>query len=239
MFLLVSAVLVVLSSCAAEPGDDTQAPSSEDADEQASIFIPECSPNPCLNGGTCAETLLGFACSCIGGFSGARCDVAPGGPPVAQPPVFPPLFPTAHTLAFNVQQTFDGIVPAAGDITSVTVTVNGATCAPGACTAAVPAGGSATVVVRLAVRAGGVRPLPVLRSWGDCATTNSSFTHVVNPDQTSTVAWTSTFSNLSADRTCTANFAKAASFWFHLPFNGPSVAKAEPAQFCDFVVNPI
>jgi hypothetical protein len=237
----IGAALVVFSACAADTsntGDESQSP-ADGLDEQANIIFSECTPNPCTNGGTCTDTLIGFQCSCIGGFTGTLCDVAPTGQPPAQPPVLPPLFPSDHKLSFNVQQTFEGIVNSPADITGVTVTVNGQVCAPGACTTTVAAGASATVQVRLAVRSGAPKPLPMLRSWGDCIASTTSFEHIVNADQTSSISWTSTLGNLDADKTCTASFAQAATFWFHLPALGPSVAKAEPAEFCDFVVNPI
>lgn len=34
-----------------------------------------CSPNPCMNGGSCAEEAAGFVCACPDGFTGTRCEI--------------------------------------------------------------------------------------------------------------------------------------------------------------------
>jgi uncharacterized membrane protein len=34
-----------------------------------------CSPNPCLNGGSCTNTTTGYTCACTGGWGGATCTV--------------------------------------------------------------------------------------------------------------------------------------------------------------------
>jgi formylglycine-generating enzyme required for sulfatase activity len=36
-----------------------------------------CSPDPCLNGGTCTVAGAGYTCACVGGHTGTDCDVAP------------------------------------------------------------------------------------------------------------------------------------------------------------------
>jgi hypothetical protein len=73
------AALTMLVGCGADDGlSDQQAP-----DEQANILVSECTPNPCGSRGACTDTLLGFQCTCTGGFTGARCDVAPGQTPPA------------------------------------------------------------------------------------------------------------------------------------------------------------
>jgi hypothetical protein len=48
------------------------------ADPQARIFGvgTSCSPNPCLNGGTCVDLWLGNRCDCRAGFTGAQCQTA-------------------------------------------------------------------------------------------------------------------------------------------------------------------
>ena len=38
------------------------------------IDIDDCSPNPCLNGGACADAVRGFTCTCASGFVGAQCE---------------------------------------------------------------------------------------------------------------------------------------------------------------------
>ncbi|KAJ8901028.1 hypothetical protein NDN08_004890 [Rhodosorus marinus] len=35
---------------------------------------PDCSPNPCRNGGTCSETSTGYRCTCPAGTLGTRCE---------------------------------------------------------------------------------------------------------------------------------------------------------------------
>ena len=37
----------------------------------------ECASNPCLNGGRCSNRLNSYVCTCIGGYSGTRCENAP------------------------------------------------------------------------------------------------------------------------------------------------------------------
>ena len=34
----------------------------------------DCSPNPCLNGGTCVDKPCGFQCECTFGYEGSRCE---------------------------------------------------------------------------------------------------------------------------------------------------------------------
>ena len=36
--------------------------------------IDECSSSPCQNGGTCADKVNKFICSCAAGYTGARCE---------------------------------------------------------------------------------------------------------------------------------------------------------------------
>lgn len=225
-------MLLALTGCGADDG----LTDAEAADEQASIFLTECAPNPCANGGTCSDTLLSFECSCVGGYTGTLCTVPPGQPPVTQPPVFPPLFPTAHNLQLNVPQTLPTIVAQPEKLLGVTVSVNGQACAAGTCTVPVAAGATATVDV--SVRVTQDAALPVLRAWDGCAQTPSTFEHQASADGTYTLRWTTTFANLASDQTCSANFAHAAFFWFHLPAFGPSVAQATPSQYCDYVVDP-
>ena len=35
--------------------------------------IDECSPNPCQNGGTCADGVNNYTCACVAGYSGYNC----------------------------------------------------------------------------------------------------------------------------------------------------------------------
>ena len=37
--------------------------------------IDECSPNQCLNGGSCTDQQNGFTCVCAAGFSGNLCEI--------------------------------------------------------------------------------------------------------------------------------------------------------------------
>jgi hypothetical protein len=223
---------MILAGCGAD-GSEAE---SQTSNEQANIFITECTPNPCGNGGTCADTLLGFECSCIAGYTGALCNVPPGPAPVPPPPAFPPLFPSSHTLQLNVPQTLPSIVAQPEKLLGVTVSVDGEPCAGGTCTVPVAAGAVATVDV--SVRVAQDAALPVLRAWDGCAQVPSAFEHLAFADGTYTLRWTTTFSNLDSDRNCSANFAQAAFFWFHLPAFGPSIAQASPAQYCDYVVDP-
>ena len=34
-----------------------------------------CSSNPCMNGGTCVDSIAHFTCTCDEGFTGATCDM--------------------------------------------------------------------------------------------------------------------------------------------------------------------
>ena len=43
-------------------------------------FYLACNPNPCNNGGTCAEANGEAKCTCAEGFSGDTCDVPAGKP---------------------------------------------------------------------------------------------------------------------------------------------------------------
>jgi hypothetical protein len=230
------ATLVALGGCAADGSDGADKLDTDEPDQQANILFSECAPNPCANGGTCADTLLGFECACAGGFTGARCNVAPGAPPSVQPPVFPPLFPSNHKLHLSVQQTLPFILSKPEMLLGLDVTVNGQPCAGGACDTIVAAGADATVVVSVSLVSGA--DMPVLRGWNGCTGSSSSFEHVPLADDSNTLKWTTTFSNLDADKSCVADFALAAFFWFHLPAFGPSDAQAAPAQFCDHAVHP-
>jgi hypothetical protein len=231
------AALVVLGGCAADGADAAENLEGDEADAQANILFTECTPNPCANGGECTDTLFGFECACVGGFSGTLCDVAPGTTPPAQPPGFPPLFPTTRNLQLSVPQTLPFIVSKPEMLLGVNVTVNGQPCAGGVCNTSVAAGASATVVVSVSLASGA--DMPVLRGWNGCTGTSSSFEHVPLSDNSNTLKWTTTFSNLDGDKSCTADFAHAAFFWFHLPAFGPSDARATPTQFCDHAVHPM
>ena len=37
-------------------------------------YINDCSPNPCLNGGSCNDLVNGFTCNCSAGYDGATCN---------------------------------------------------------------------------------------------------------------------------------------------------------------------
>ena len=37
------------------------------------VYINECSPNSCMNGGICTDLVNGFSCSCIAGYNGDDC----------------------------------------------------------------------------------------------------------------------------------------------------------------------
>ena len=45
------------------------------------IAVTGCSPNPCLNGGTCDEVDSGFECTCESGFTGDVCEIPPSTSP--------------------------------------------------------------------------------------------------------------------------------------------------------------
>lgn len=34
-----------------------------------------CQSSPCLNGGVCVDSVIGFSCNCVSGFGGSKCDV--------------------------------------------------------------------------------------------------------------------------------------------------------------------
>ncbi|PIO37052.1 hypothetical protein AB205_0118580 [Aquarana catesbeiana] len=40
------------------------------------INIDDCEPNPCLNGGSCQDSVNNFKCICNSSFSGVRCEVS-------------------------------------------------------------------------------------------------------------------------------------------------------------------
>ncbi|MDB4976144.1 MAG: hypothetical protein JWN48_4485 [Myxococcaceae bacterium] len=157
--------------------------------------------------------------------------------PNANNPVCNP--PASYRMQFNVQPSFDSITAAPGEVASVAVKLNDQPCSAGACTLRVQAAETVTVQVSLGITPGAGELRPVLRSWDGCTASASSFEAVVHDDQSQTISWVSTFSDVHSDQSCTANFAQAASLWFHLPINGPSTAQAAPAQFCDHSVNPM
>ena len=81
-------------------GDDSSACAigSDGADCGDCRFGPggsSCADAPCLNGGTCIDTSVGFACSCLDGFNGARCEIqqvtatqpSASAPPTASAPI--------------------------------------------------------------------------------------------------------------------------------------------------------
>ena len=39
------------------------------------LDIDDCSPNPCANGGTCADMINDYNCNCAPGFTGKNCTV--------------------------------------------------------------------------------------------------------------------------------------------------------------------
>jgi hypothetical protein len=41
------------------------------------VNIDDCSPNPCVNGGTCADGIDDFTCTCVGGYTGPTCSTEP------------------------------------------------------------------------------------------------------------------------------------------------------------------
>ncbi len=46
--------------------------------DSCEVDINECDPNPCMNGGSCAEGVPGaYECSCIGGYTGNNCERCP------------------------------------------------------------------------------------------------------------------------------------------------------------------
>jgi hypothetical protein len=147
------------------------------------------------------------------------------------------LFPVDHTLQLSVQQTLSHIVSKPENLLGVTVSVNGQACAGGSCSVPVAAGASATVDVTVKIAKD--TELPVLQAWDGCTQTPGTFEHKAFDDGSNTLRWTTTFANLDADKSCSANFAHAAFFWFHLPAFGPSIAQGQPAQFCDYAVDPI
>ena len=38
--------------------------------------IDDCSPNPCLNGGSCSDGVNSYTCSCVAGYSGNNCQTS-------------------------------------------------------------------------------------------------------------------------------------------------------------------
>ncbi len=52
-----------------------------------STFTDDCAPNPCLNGGSCADGFNSYTCTCINGYTGTNCQIPPVCPGnlVAQP----------------------------------------------------------------------------------------------------------------------------------------------------------
>jgi len=46
--------------------------------DNCEVDINECDPNPCLNGGSCAEGVPGtYECTCIDGYTGDNCEICP------------------------------------------------------------------------------------------------------------------------------------------------------------------
>ena len=39
------------------------------------LDINDCDPNPCQNGGTCADGVNNYSCSCLGGYTGNNCSI--------------------------------------------------------------------------------------------------------------------------------------------------------------------
>jgi hypothetical protein len=39
--------------------------------------INDCSPNPCMNGGSCTDGVNSYTCACTGGYTGAQCQTPP------------------------------------------------------------------------------------------------------------------------------------------------------------------
>jgi len=38
------------------------------------LEMDECASNPCINGGTCVNLIIGYGCRCINVFFGKRCE---------------------------------------------------------------------------------------------------------------------------------------------------------------------
>ena len=38
------------------------------------VDIDECATNPCQNGGSCADQINGYTCSCVDGYDGINCE---------------------------------------------------------------------------------------------------------------------------------------------------------------------
>jgi hypothetical protein len=38
------------------------------------VDINECSPDPCLNGGSCEDLVNGYECTCVTGYNGTNCE---------------------------------------------------------------------------------------------------------------------------------------------------------------------
>jgi hypothetical protein len=69
-----------LTSCINSPGSHSCGPCPPGyggSGATGCIAPSPCNPNPCQNGGTCSENGASFSCSCVNGFGGASCEIAP------------------------------------------------------------------------------------------------------------------------------------------------------------------